>query len=55
MVIIKEDIDVEGKVGVGVWDTGRRGGEGDEEVARGALRGIFRDVAGSVSLSKPGE
>ena len=52
-VIVEEDIDVEGRVGVGASETGTRGGGRNDGVDRRAVRRVFRAKVRGVSLSKP--
>ena len=49
VVILEEDTDVGGGIGVGVREIGTRG----EGIDRCAVRGVFRARVRGVSLSKP--
>ena len=51
VVIIEEDADVEG--GVGVGETVARGGRRENGIDRWVVRVVFRANVGDLSLSKP--
>ena len=55
VILIEEDIDVEGGIDVDVKESGTREGERDKRIDRWAVRRVFRAEVRVVSLSKPGK